>query len=43
MENLVVHNLPRKVLILLEEVMFITLVCVAITTVAGATHYWPTQ
>lgn len=43
MENLVVHNLPRKVLILLEEVMFITLVCLAITTVAGATHYWPMQ
>ena len=43
MENLVVHNLPRKVLILLEEVIFITLVCLAITTIAGATHYWSIQ
>lgn len=43
MKNLVVHNLPRKVLILLEEVIFITLVCLAITTIAGATHYWSIQ
>ena len=43
MTNVAMNNLPRKILICIQEMIFVTLVGLAITTVAGVTHYWQVQ